>query len=302
MGHLLPLSGINSKTQTIMKTKIFIPLAGLVLFCACKNKNSYEVARSGSADSLTRDMADTARTKLIKTAAIDFKVKNVQQTATKITALTEGLGGMVMHQQIASSPESSEDIRMSTDSILRVTAFSTKADITAKVPSTLLQKFIDSVATMGIYVAGRNLDITDKSLDYLSAQLKLKSRAELVSQQKNGKVIIKDPAKVLNLQDDMIDQQIGNRQIDDAVKNSVVVLSFYQSATVTKEMIANDDPTAYKLPFFKRLALAAGNGLAVFADVLIGIANAWLFILAGGAAWLTIRYYRRKVLPKNQVA
>jgi hypothetical protein len=184
--------------------------------------------------------------------------------------------------------------------MMRVISFSTIADITVKVPSIKLEKFMDSVATMGIYVTSRNLDISDKSLDYLSLRLKLKSRVALVDQQKKGKVIIKDPSKVLDLQDDMVDQQIGNREIDEAVKNSVVTLHFYQSNTINKELIANDDPSAYNLPFFKRLGLAVENGVDIFADVVIGLANIWVFILLAIGVWLAIRYYKNKK-PVNVV-
>ncbi len=147
---------------------------------------------------------------------------------------------------------------------------------------------------MAFTLTTSSMDITDKSLDYLSAQLKFKNRAELVSQQKRGKVIIKKTEDVLNLKDDMVDQQIGYRQIDDAVKNSVVTLSFYQSNTINKEVIANDDPSAYNLPFFKRIEMAIENGWIVFVDVIIGIANLWAFILAGIGVWSIIRYYRNK--------
>jgi hypothetical protein len=138
------------------------------------------------------------------------------------------------------------------------------------------------------------MDITDKSLDYLSARLKLKSRAELISQQKSGKAVIKKPEDVLNLNDDMTDQQIGNRQIDDAVRNSIVTLSFYQSNTINKEVIANDNPSAYNLPFFSRLWRAVENGWTLFVDLIIGLANIWVFIVAGAAVWVMIRYFRNK--------
>jgi hypothetical protein len=182
---------------------------------------------------------------------------------------------------------------------MRVTSFNTNADMTVKIPSSKLDEFMNQVAHMGIYVNDRSMDITDKSLDYLSAQLKLKSRTELVNQQKKGKIIIKKPEDVLNLKDDMIDQQIGARQIDDAVKNSIVTLSFYESNTINKEIIANDDPSAYNLQFFKRLGMAIENGWAVFVDVIIGIADLWVFIVAGIGVWIIIRHYKGRVLVKG---
>ena len=285
-----------------MKTKYFIPLAAVLLFCACKGKNSgYEVVNNGAdANSsklteLSSKLTDLpANPKLIKTAAMNLKVKNVSQTAENINKLANSFDGMVTHQQLGSSAERSDDVRISADSVMRITSLSTTAEMTVKVPSVKLQKFMDSVASMGMYVTSRSLDITDKTFDYLSAQLKLQSRDELVRQQKTGKIIIKDPAKVLDLKDDMIDQQIGNRQIDDAVKNSLVNLSFYQSNTINKEMIANDDPSAYGLPFFKRLLMACQNGWSLCLDIIIGLANVWFLLLIGGLGWYGIRYYSRR--------
>jgi len=284
-----------------MKTKFLIPLiAGMGLLCACKGKGSYEIANnSSSADSVKMDSTTASQSKLVKTAGIRFKVKNVQQTEERIAELTTGINGMVMHHQMGSTADRSLDVRISDDSVMRVTSFNTNADMTVKIPSSKLDEFMNQVAHMGIYVNDRSMDITDKSLDYLSAQLKLKSRTELVNQQKKGKIIIKKPEDVLNLKDDMIDQQIGARQIDDAVKNSIVTLSFYESNTINKEIIANDDPSAYNLQFFKRLGMAIENGWAVFVDVIIGIADLWVFIVAGIGVWIIIRHYKGRVLVKG---
>jgi len=275
-----------------MKTKILIPLAGMVLFCACKGKGGYEVGSSGDADTVQR--ADiVTKEKLVKTAGMSFKVRNVAQTGQKIGALTSAFGGMVVHQQMGSVAERTDGIRVSADSVMRVTALTTTADMTVKVPSVRLQKFMDSVATMGLYVTNRSLDVSDETLDYLSAQMKLKSRSELISQQKQGKVVIKDPSKVLDLRDDMIDQQIGNRKIDDAVSNSTVNLSFYQSNTISREVVVNDDPSAYELPFFKRMLLACENGWALCKDVLVGLGNLWFFLLCGLGVWWLVRRRKR---------
>ena len=282
-----------------MKIIFLIPLiAGLGLLYACRGKSGpeYEAINNGSSssDSTKFDSAALSQPKLVKTAEIRFKVKNVRQTAERIINLTQSINGMVIHQHIGSNVEGSHDIRISDDSVMRVSSLITDADMTVKIPSVKLEEFISQVAHMGLYITNQRMDITDKSLDYLTAQLKLKSRAELVSQQKKGRIVIKDPANVLLLKDDMVDEQIGNRQIDDAVKNSIITLSFYESNTIARETIANDDPAAYNLPFVKRLGMAVENGLTLFADFVIGVANLWLFILAVLGLWLLIRYYRKK--------
>ncbi|MGN8070515.1 DUF4349 domain-containing protein [Mucilaginibacter sp. 22184] len=286
-----------------MKTKILLlPLAAVLLLGACKGSGSHYEAinNSSAADSVASATADSGTSpKLVKTADMRFKVKNVQQTAEKITTLTANNKGMVMHHQMESTVRDSRDFRISDDSVNRVSSFNTSADMTVKIPSEHLEEFMTEVAHMGMYVTMRKMDIEDKSLDFLSAKLKLNSRKELVDQQKKGKVTIKNPVNVLLLKDDMVDGQIGNLKIDDAVKYSIVMLSFYQSNTILQEHIANDDPSAYNLPFFSRLAGSFTNGWQLFMEAILAIANLWVFILAGISVLLLIRFYRRKysILP-----
>jgi len=280
-----------------MKINFLIPLiAGLGLLCACKGKNKagYEVVNNSSADSVQSDSITSPQPKLIKTADIRFKVQNVQEASEQITGLTQTFNGSVMHKQIGSSIQSSRDARISNDSVMRITSLYTSADITVKIPSEKLNDFMNKIIHMSMYVSSQRINITDKSLEYLSARLKLKNRTELVNQQKQGKVTIKDPANVLQLKDDMIDEQIGNHQIDDDVKNSVVTLSFYQSNTIFKEIIANDDPSAYNTPFFTRIAWGFSNGIGLFGDFFVALVNMWLFIAAGIGLWLIYRYYKTK--------
>jgi hypothetical protein len=273
-----------------MKTKIAILLlAGGFLLGACKGSgSSYEAGRKSS-------NADTSvQPKLVKTADMRFKVKDVQQTSENITALTIKNSGMVMHHQMESNIQGSRDFRISDDSINRVSAFNTSADMTIKIPSEHLVSFMTQVAHMGMYVTLRKMDIEDKSLDFLSSKLKVNNRKELVAQQKAGKVIIKNPVNVMLLKDDMVDGQIDNHKIDEAVKLSVITLSFYQSNTIIKEQIANDDPSAYQLPFFKRLINSLAYGYSLFTELILGLANLWVFILLGIGIWLLLRIYKRK--------
>jgi uncharacterized cupredoxin-like copper-binding protein len=285
---------------TTMKRKILmIMLAAVALLAACKGKHSpYEIVnnnKSSNADSAK--IADTIPTapKLVKTAEMNFKVKNVQQVSGDIAALTKQYGGMVMHHQIQSSADQSRDLRISSDSIKRISAFNTAADMTIKVPSEKLEDFMNRVGHLSIYVNVSKMDIEDKSLDYLSSQLKLNSRKELVSQQRRGKIVIKDPSSALLLKDDLVDEQIGNRKIDEAVKYSMIDLNFYQSNTISAEIIANDDPSVYNIPVLQRLSMAFAHGWNIFIDVVVGLVNLWAFILAGSAAWAGYRYYRTRI-------
>jgi len=168
-----------------------------------------------------------------------------------------------------------------------------------KIPSEKIDEFMNAVGRMGIYVNARRMDIENKSLDYLSSQMKLNSRKELISQQKAGKVVFKNPDAVLDLKDGLVDEQINNRKIDDAVKYSTISLDFYQSNTISKEVIVNDDPETYKLPFGNRLVIAFNEGWDIFKDVVTVLANMWVFIIAGIGIWFGVRWYKRKYIRLN---
>jgi hypothetical protein len=288
----------------IMKAKILMMMLVGALLAACKGSGSssgdYETMDNVADTVATTDIALT-EPKLVKTAGINFKVKNVQQSSEKITALTNQYKGMVMSHSVNSNINSTSDKRVSEDSVMRISAFYTSAQMTVKVPSDKLDGYLDSIAKLGVYVSTRSMDIEDKSLEYLAAKMKLNSRKDMVDQQKKGKIVIKDPSAVLNLRDDLVDEQIYNRKIDDAVKYSVVNLSFYQSNTIFKEIIANDDPSSYDLPFFKRVGLALNNGWYIFKEALLVLANVWVFVLVGIVLWQIIIYYRRKrhVVPNT---
>jgi hypothetical protein len=278
---------MNKKIKPIMKTKmLLILLVAVALLAACKGKSS-----SSAADSA---VGSDQKIKLVKTADVSFKVKNVRQTGEAIVSLTDKFGGMVMHHQMQSSIKQSENVHLSNDSLMLVSAFNTTADMTIKIPSEKLEDFINQVDRMGIYINSSTMDIEDKSLDYLSTKLKEGNREELVNQQKSGKVTLKHPDEILAVKDDIVDKKINNLRTDEAVAYSTIKLNFYQSDTILKENIANDDPSAYNIPLLQRLGLAFANGWAIFMDLLVGLINLWVFILAAIAIWMGYRFYRKR--------
>ena len=147
---------------------------------------------------------------------------------------------------------------------------------------------------MGIYINSSKVDIEDHTLDYLSSKLKADNRRELVAQQKSGKVALKHSDDILAVKDDIVDKQISNLKTDIDVKYSTINLSFYQSDTILKEIIANDDPSAYNIPVSQRIGLAFASGWTIFMDIVIGLINFWMFILAALGIWMVYRYYTKR--------
>ncbi|HJP64543.1 MAG TPA: DUF4349 domain-containing protein, partial [Mucilaginibacter sp.] len=129
-----------------MKTKFLTLIVAVALLAACKGKS-----KSAEADS-TRSSSFELKKMLVKTADINFKVKNVLKTGEAIAALTDQYNGMVMHHQTQSEMKASETIRLSNDSIMLVSAYNTTADMAVKIPAEKLENFINQVSHMGTYV------------------------------------------------------------------------------------------------------------------------------------------------------
>jgi hypothetical protein len=45
----------------------------------------------------------------------------------------------------------------------------------------------------------------------------------------------------------------------------------------------------------QRLRRALANGWAIFVDVLVGLANLWVFLLCGSVIWRGVVYYKKRM-------
>jgi len=278
-----------------MKTKIIcLGICFAFFLAACSGKKNYEIANS-SADSVhTFNKADTAFStlKLVKTANMRFKVKNVRRTCEDVSTLASNLHGLVMHHVMQSNLERSYNNTLGNDSIMHISSYSTIADMTVKIPSDKMEDFMNTVGKMAVYVDTLNMNIEDKTLAYLSANLKARSRSQAAQ---TGS---KNTGSELALKNDLIDQKINNRLIDQDVKYSTVALSFYQTNTIVKEVVVNDDPSSFRQPILTRLGDAIANGWYGFTEVMISLANLWVIFAVGVVGWYVYWIFRKKRAAK----
>jgi hypothetical protein len=283
-----------------MKTKILIPLiAGLGLLCACKGKNSAHGADSTMTEATRKSAVQEKNTgdttkKLVKTADLELKVRDVQQAYNNIEKLTRSFKGSIIHHYIHTVVKDSSFIQKTDDSLLKVTVLNTTAEIVAKIAPNEMENFLTEVAQLGLYTKNSKLDIEDKSFDYLATKLKLQNQNELINNQKHQSANTKDPDNLLAFKNRMVDQRIGNEKIADSSKNSIVTLNLSENNIVTKEIVANDNLSDYNGSFSKRLSSSLGNGWSAFVASLIFIANFWVLVPVAIGAWLIIRRFKNK--------
>lgn len=270
-----------------MKANSLIMLAGIVLFAACKSSTDYSAA-----DSLEQFQNDSA--KIVKTADMRIKVKNVQLVAEQITKLVDECGGTVVHHTMQSNIVDRHDVMLSNDSVKKLTVYNTTADVVIKIPALIMEPFMDSLNHLGIYVDERKMDIEDRTLNYLSEKLKAQNRQYSVAARGKIKLSQGGADSILALKDDIVDRKISNLKTNDEVKYSTMALNLYQNNTVNTEVVANDDLSNYNSSIFTRTGLALSKGWFFFSEAVIGILHLWAFILAGAGVWVGIRMYKRK--------
>jgi hypothetical protein len=268
-----------------MKAKLFIMLAGIVLLAACKGRGI------ASADSTK---VEDDNVKLVKTADMRLKVKNVQRVAEQISKLVNECGGMVMHHDMQSAIVNKQNILLSTDSVKKLTVFNTTANITLKIPSSFIEPFLDSLNHLSVYVDERKMDIEDRTLDYLSEKLKAQNRQSSVALRNKITLTQRGADSILSLKDDIVDKKINNLKTDEAAKFSTLTLNLYQNNAVHAEVVANDDLASYNTSLSTRIGLAFSRGWFFFSELIVGVLHLWAFIVAAAVVYMGIKVYKRK--------
>ncbi|RQO72224.1 DUF4349 domain-containing protein [Pedobacter sp. KBW06] len=277
-----------------MKKYLIYCVVAIAISACSKENKSYEATSDATAANL--EVSDTTLTeKIIKTADMRFRVKEVQKTKEKLADLVKAEGGTLAEFSIQSNVERFEKVGYSADSLLELTSYRVEGLVVAKVPSEKLDAFTNKVAGMAVFVDHQSMKMDDQSISYLANKLKNQNRVEAVAQlNKHADKKSNNVETALSLKDDYIDKKIENMSIDSRVKYSDIRLNFYQDNTVKKLVVGNDNLADYGPGFFRRLGLNIQNGWVIFKEFILIISNLWMLMILILAGYFVFRYYRKK--------
>ncbi|EOR96742.1 hypothetical protein ADIARSV_0005 [Arcticibacter svalbardensis MN12-7] len=272
----------------------YLIITGLI--CSCNTNRSEKEIINTSVDTLSASGLVGISVKLIKTASIDFKVKNVFESAKHIVSSTHKMNGLVLDRHIESVDENSKSLAISDDSVQLINSYVVKANMLVSVPTEKLDGFIDDVSASAAHIQDIQLKIEDKSLDYLAGKMKQQNHEQLLQYKAGKNHKTNESISLLEQNNKLVDQQVKNKKIDADVNYSSVQLSFYQNPLVRSEVMARDDLSGYRLPFLSSIRNSFFNGWYYFLTFIIGAVSLWMFILAGVVIIFTYRYFKfRKV-------
>jgi hypothetical protein len=232
--------------------------------------------------------------KLIKTAHLRLKVRDVEKEIRSVSEFTTEFGGMIYNTSFHSREGDRNELRISDDSIMTISNYTPQADITCRIPSDSLLPFIFRITELGYHTNSASLQIDDKTLFYLKNQLSNNNRREILEEIKGTPLKFPAASQKIRIKDEMTDQQITNKQIDAEVKYSMVSLNIYQNAIVKKEMIANYSVADVNLPFGKRLSHSLQSGWDLFLNLFLFFARLSIFIFIGLTIYFAYRHIQKK--------
>jgi hypothetical protein len=277
------------------KYLVCIAIIGMMFGCSGEKKDyAAEASRTETADTVNAN--DTSATpKIIKTADMRFRVKDVQQTKEQLSSIIKAQGGTMAEFAINSSIKESDKVKYSADSLKEITSYRKEGLVIAKIPSEKLDDFTNTVARMAVFVDNQAMKMDDQSITYLANKLKAQNRVDAVKTiNKTAKRQGNNVETSLYIKDDYVDKKIENMNIDNRVKFSTITLNFYQDNTVKTLIVGNDNLYDYRPGFFQRLGLSIVAGWSFLKEFILGVSTLWPFLAIGLGVFFGIKAYLRR--------
>jgi Domain of unknown function (DUF4349) len=297
--------------------KISLALALLAIAYSCKDGSSetemsvpaLEEAATSTADAKEATSSSAAvepknsNRKVIRTADIKFKVKNVPKSTYAIEDATTKFGGFVTYTNLESTISDTEQTKVSQDSTLITTKYTVVNDITIRVPNTRLDTVIKTIAKQIDFLDYRLIKTDDVTLQLLSNEMarnrsnKSENRIEKAIDNKGKKL-----NQIIDAEDHLDDKKelndakkLENLSLKDQVNFSTLSLKIYQNEAVKQEMLANEKSiNAYRPNIGLQIWDSLKTGWFMLEAIIAFVVQLWGIALIGFLAWFGYKKFLKK--------
>lgn len=295
-----------------MKIMPFLALGALLaLSLSCKQAEAPQEETAAAESGVSQSVPATASKtqlpprKLIRTADIKFKVKDVAQSTYAIENAVTSHGGLVVSNNLQSTVSQKNRTKISRDSIRETTHFAVENNLTLRIPNAKLDTVIKSITREIQYLDYRVLKADDVALKMLSNQLAQQrndahhTRLASGIDQKGRKLdqITGAEDHLLGKDEQSDNAAIENLSLQDQVNYSTVTLALYQNEVLRSEMLAIDQSAGGYGNFGLELWDNAKEGWFILERLIAFVVQLWSVILLGVLAfWIYRRYVMRKTI------
>jgi hypothetical protein len=245
---------------------------------------------------------DTAR-KMIRTADIKFKVKDVIKATYNIENIVVKYNGFVENTNLTSQINNSKETPIKEDSVLLTTYYSVINTLVLRVPNIQLDTTLKEIAQFVEFMDYRVINARDVTLDLLSKRLEQSRLARYDSRMTNaidnkGKQLndVSDAENnLLHKQTQADEAKLANLQILDKIKYSTIILFLYQNQSLKYEVIAKEKMIKpYSTPFGIRFIDALKFGWTIIVEFSLFLIHIWSIILIAVLVLLGVKYYKKR--------
>lgn len=229
---------------------------------------------------------DLSERKIIKTATLNFKVKNVETTTDLIEDIARAYDGYTSLSNLKSYLFDTELIPLNNDSVLKVCQYNVSNTMQIIVPKENFDQVMKDLSKLYIYLDSREIKTEDVSIIFLRNKLKAvvkmtyEKRMQDAIDDKGKKLndIISAEQKAQNLADKAIEDKIANYTLQDKIDYSRINITMYQASSVYQEVIENTNLSDYKPSILIRAGKAIKSGWNAVLDVFVAILYIWPII------------------------
>lgn len=259
-------------------------------------------SRSNAAENRTKGLLlnrqDSLR-KLIKTADLKFRTKDVQKTNEQLEIITAKYKGFIIKNDLHNNIDDIKITPLNSDSAMETTFQTISSSLTLRVPMFMLDSVLKEIAKEIDHLDYKKITGKDVTLELLANQLaverygKSADRIGTAIDQKGKKLNdISDAEALLQRQKELIDQnRVATLSIDDKINYSNLNLEIYQRQIVKKEIIPNYQAMrTYKPSFFSELGKSLKVGLEIMEMLILFLAKLWLFLVIGLLVLVYLRF------------
>ena len=260
-----------------------------------------------SSSAALENPSDTAR-KMIRTANIKFKVKDVIKATYSIENIVVKHNGFVENTNLASQINYTKETPVKEDSTLLTTYYTVSNTLVLRVPNIQLDTTLKEIAQFVEFMDYRIINARDVTLDLLSKRLEQNRLARYDSRMTNA-IDSKGTRlnDVSNAENNLLDKQaqadeakLANLQILDKIKFSTITLFLYQNQNIKYEVITKEkNIKPYSKSFGTRFIDALKFGWTIIVEFFLFLVNIWSIILIGVLVLWSVRYFKKRISRKK---
>jgi hypothetical protein len=243
------------------------------------------IDRTAQLTSSATSYTDNER-KFIRTANMNFRVKDVYLSANAIEDVVATTGGFVIQNNISSQVRDTQVHPIGNGKLMQIAEYTVQGDLIVRVPSQKTQEFLRAVANQITFLDQRNFSAHDAQFDMLRKQLEYARNEE--TQQEQGQSIrdggkLEQRTEAINARNDSKaardEARVQKKEFDDQVAFSTINFKIYQLPDVTETEIKDIDAVfrQNRPGFLHRLGDACTAGWDRTLDLTITAVEWWPF-------------------------